>query len=194
MGAALAAIGTALGSTSGAAAGSAATAAGASTTASAAAAAAATAQATAVGASAVGAGVGAVSAGMQYQQGQKAADAMKGVGNAQLAQQERNARRDRLRIIREGRIKAANIEAIGANTGASESSGVMGGMGSVQSQVAGNVQNNKSNMALSKQITGYSQDASNAASASSMWGTIGGIGGQVFSDYGGYKTIFGDGG
>jgi len=110
---------------------------------------------------------------------------------AQIANQ---ARRDRLKVIRESRIKAAQIESAGANTGTSGSSGVVGGMGSVGSQAGANVQNINANMEYSQNIGSQNVRAANAQTAGSIFGALGGISGQVFKDAGGYKTIFGDGG
>lgn len=129
----------------------------------------------------------------QYTQGKKASEAQEKTRDTQQAQQELQARRERLKMIREQRIKAAQIEAVGANVGAGSSSGVAGGVSSTQSQLGSNIQNLNANMALSSQITGYQQDAANAQSTSNLYGTIGGVAGNIFSDYGGYKTIFGGG-
>ena len=112
----------------------------------------------------------------------------------QQAQQSNQARRDRLKVIRESRIKAAQIESAGANTGTSGSSGVVGGMGSVGSQAGANVQNINANMEYSQNIGSQNVRAANAQTAGSIFGALGGISGQVFKDLGGYKTIFGDGG
>lgn len=132
----------------------------------------------------------AVSAGVQYNQGQKSAEAQEKTNAAQQQQQELQARRQRLRIIREQRIKAAQIESMGANTGSLQSSGVAGGIGSTQSQAGSNINNLDQQMGLAKNITGYQQDAAKANQVSSIFGTIGGVSNQVFSDYGGYKELF----
>lgn len=120
----------------------------------------------------------------------KAAGAQEKARDVQQAQQELQDRRNRLRIIREERIKRAQIETAAANTGTATSSGAQGGAGSVTSQATANLNNINQNAALANQGSEYLQRAADARSTGSLFGTLGNLGQTVFNDRSGYKTIF----
>lgn len=139
----------------------------------------------------IGAATSSAGAVGSYVQGEKQAKAQGKAQDVQQAQQELQARRERLKTIREARIKTAQVEAAGANTGVASSSGVMGGVGSIASQTGSNLQNQQAQLDLAQQGSKYNQKAADAGSTGALFGTIGSIGQSVFQDYGGYKTIFG---
>ena len=140
----------------------------------------------------IGTAVSAAGAAGSYVQQNKAAAEQEKAREVQKAQQELRDRRERLRIIREERIKRAQMEAIGANTGVANSSGVQGGTASLQSQAGANLNAVNQNATLANYGSEYLQRAQDAQTVGSVFGTLGAIGQGVANDYGGYKTIFSD--
>ena len=133
--------------------------------------------------SALGAGAGILGEKEAAKEGERARE----LGNAQS---ELENRRRRIATIREGRIKRAQVISAGANQGAGESTGVLGGAGSVTSQTASALGNFTAQQGASK---GAAQAGNRAAQATQRAGTaqaIGGVGGDIFTSQGGYKTLF----
>lgn len=108
----------------------------------------------------------------------------------------RNAR-ERAQIARQQRIQRGKIAATGANTGTSGSSGVVGGMASVDTQAATNlgvfgaIEANQTDI-ISSQIRGGQAQAqqiqaqADMASGQAMFN----LGSTIFQAGGGFKTIF----
>lgn len=99
--------------------------------------------------------------------------------------------------VRQARIARGSVINQGANAGTSTSSGVVGGAGSVVSQNASNTSFFNTNSALNSQITEtqitQGQAAAEAGSAqgeAATFGALGSLGGTVFHEAGGFKTIF----
>lgn len=149
-------------------------------------------------------GVAAAGTYMQYEgakesaaAGRRQADAMR----EQAALEQRKADIQNLRqvraAVRQARMARAAVINTGANVGTLGSSGVMGGASSVTS-------NNSSNMSFFGQMSdlnsgiystqveqaGALQDKGDAAVTSAMGGALGRLGGTIFSDMGGFKTVF----
>ena len=104
-----------------------------------------------------------------------------------------SARRERLSAIRESRIKQASLKSQAEGLGVSGSSGVLGGVSSLGSQLGSNIAFSETTAAFGKSIGGdllqASQIESNAAvdmaksqSDIAMIGAVGSIAGQ-FADY-----------
>lgn len=129
--------------------------------------------------------------GGQIVQGHKAAGIQEKAKEQQEGMEEYAGRRERIKAVREARIKRAMVEAAGANTGVSNSSGVVGGTSSISSQLASNLSYMNTQQDYANKMSGYNQDIANTRVASNLFGTVGGIGNQVFQDAGGWTTIFG---
>lgn len=152
----------------------------------------------------VGLGVAATSAVMQYDAGKKAAAAgrrqaeeMQAQGRiAQRQADLQNARQIRS-AVRQARIARASMVNTAANAGTISSSGVLGGTGSLDSQLQSNLsffgQMRELNEDANESKVRAGQAAGDAAVAqaeSAQWGAIGSLGGTIFSGAGGFKTIF----
>lgn len=175
----------------------------------------------ALSAAIVSVGIGAVGAYTQYEGAQdakaaagKQADALNASAaeqRAQFASQQRIAdiknARDRANMARQERVARAGVIASGANAGVSQSSGVLGGVGSIGSQGAANVgyfnsvSANQNDILSSQSRQGgdmadYGMAGASLTSAQadiSMGQNIFNIGTSIFGASGGFKTIF-DGG
>jgi len=179
MGEALAAIGYALGSAQAAAGAS-----GAAVTA-------ANTAATTLGGTAVSGATAAAGTAANIQQGHQAAKAGQKAADLQSGQEELKARNARLKQLRQARIKSASIEAMAGNTGTSQSSGLAGGLSHVGSQTASNISNINTGMSIAKDIGHQGARSARAQEQGSIFGAVGGLGKQAFSDLGGFETIFG---
>lgn len=90
------------------------------------------------------------------------------------------AARERIQQIRQARIKAAQIEQQGEGAGVSASSGVQGGVGSVQSQLGSNLNFMDVTQIYGNKATNYLADA---AKANSLANTISAVGSLAYSGY-----------
>lgn len=152
----------------------------------------------------VGLALSAVGAVTQYTAAQSQKEAMNRSAaeqRKQFAAQQRIAdiknARERANMARQARIARGALAQQGANRGVSTSTGVMGGMESVSTQAATNlgvfgaIEANQQDI-ISSQIgqAGATADAGRAQADSIMGGTIFTIGGALFKEGGGFKTIF----
>ncbi len=91
--------------------------------------------------------------------------------------------------IREARLAQASMVNVGAQTGGMGSSGLAGGVASVGTQLAGNLnymqQIAEQNTAIGSAAVAGAQATSNAA----IYGSIGQLGGTIFSAVGGPKAL-----
>ncbi len=152
----------------------------------------------------VGLGLAATGSVMQYtaQQGQKRASRQQAdEARAQAALEQRKAdilnTRQLRTALRQSRIARAQVENTGANAGTSSSSGVLGGVGSIDTQTNANVgffgqmENLNSQITTSQQRSaGAAADYGGAAGDAAIGGALAGLGNSVFGAAGGYKTIF----
>lgn len=121
--------------------------------------------------------------------------------------------RNRVRSIREARIKRGQIAAGAQNAGVSGSSGAIGGASSISSQLTSNLgfgdqqlqiardlgDNNVAtqgalgdiNVNLASIATTNSANQAKAQEGAALGAAIGGLGSSIFSAGGGFKTIFG---
>lgn len=140
---------------------------------------------------AITAAVTAVSAVASYQQGKKSEKAQKEASEAQKRSAAVEAQRDRMRVIREARIRAAQVRAqAGAEGIGQTSSGVAGAISSIGSQAG-------SNIGAINVTQGFAETASNALQQSASaqvkqagWQVVGQVAGSIFQQQGGYKSLF----
>jgi hypothetical protein len=132
------------------------------------------------------AAVGTVASAQQQRKAGKAAE-------RQYAAESRKAEIQNIRSvrqqIREARLAQASMLNVGAQTGGMGSSGLAGGVSSVGTQLAGNLnymqQIAEQNTAIGSAAVAGAQATSNAA----IYGSIGKIGGTIFSNMDGYETL-----
>lgn len=141
---------------------------------------------------------------MQYQQQKKAQRVQERAANeqrkanaVQSAQQAQQASEERRRQIREERMRRATIMQQSQNSGTAGGSGEMGAIGGMATQLGSNLGANGSALLAGQQITGYTQQAANfnqaaqtAQGRGQMWGQVAGMGGSMFSQAGGWTTLF----
>lgn len=108
----------------------------------------------------------------------------------------RNAR-ERSQMARQQRVQRGQVQAIGANTGTSASSGVAGGLSSISTQAATNlgdfnaIDANQRDIVTSQGRQAGAQSAQIQAQADiSSSQAMFNIGSSVFKEFGGFKTIF----
>lgn len=153
---------------------------------------------------AAGLAVSAYGAYTQYQAGQDQKEAMQASAaenRAQVASQQRIAdiknSRERANMARQARIARGALVTQGANKGVSTSTGVLGGGASIDTQSATNLgifgalESNQQDILASRGRQGDNSAAAGQAQADSiMGGTIFSVGGALFKEAGGFKTIF----
>ena len=128
-------------------------------------------------------------------------DAQEKQNAIQQKQADLKTQRARVKSIREARIARGRIAAYGANTGTTGSSGVLGSSGSINSQLGGNFdygnqqrglasEASANNLATSKAIGVENNIQARAQGDASTWGAVGGVASTIFSQAGGFNTIF----
>lgn len=120
---------------------------------------------------AVSAGAAVVGTVASYSQQKKA-------GKLQEQQQEANYRRERMQAIRQAQIQRASAMMSSVGAGSSESSGALGGIGAVSSQLG-------TQMGFGSQMSSLSQGINAANRNASMWGGVASIGMAGFNTFGG---------
>ena len=123
-------------------------------------------------------GVGAASAGLSYQQSQQQARQQKKAAAAQRRAEEIRAAQARRAAVREASIKRAQIIASTTATGTQETSGAMGGISSIGSTLAGNIQTAD---AIQEQYGIASVANTKASQAGANAGAFGDISGLAFN-------------
>jgi len=145
----------------------------------------------------------AIAGAMQYKQAQEQARAQEQIAREQKKQQELNKRisdvkaaRERAKLVREQRIKRAQMVAQGEALGGAGGSAMAGGTGSLTTRTAGELgfsqvtQDTGTRIFASNQrISGLNVDISNAQAQSALWGAVGGIGSGMFNAGGGWQTV-----
>lgn len=139
---------------------------------------------------AVALGVTAISTIASINASKKAAKDERRARAAQIAIEEARAKRERAQQIREARIKRAAIVASAEASGASETSAAVGGAGSVQSQLGSNLSFLDFQTSKQREVNTALNSAASNRSRANTFNAIGGLSGTIFSDAGGFKTIF----
>lgn len=99
-------------------------------------------------------------------------------------------RKARIRAVRDARIKRANMMAQGQAAGAQFSSGVAGGTSSIGSQLGSNIGFQQTRTGVSQNIANLQNQGQQAANKGQIGSAFAGIGDTIFSDFGGYKSLF----
>lgn len=126
----------------------------------------------------------------QYQAAQESAAQQR----AAFAASERRANIQNVRNIRQqiraARLAQARMANVAYQTGGAGSSALEGGMSSVQSQTAGNI-NYMAQIAEQNTAIGQAEVASaQAQSEGAIYGAVGNLAGTIFGAQGGFKTMF----
>lgn len=138
-----------------------------------------------------GLAISAAATAYSMKQQSKAAKAQK-----EAAQQQNNLaslenRKARIKAVREARIKRASMVAEGQAQGAQYSSGVAGGTSSIGSQLGANIGLANQREAFSTNITNLQNKAVGYQNKAAIGSAVGKIGGNIFSDLGGWDNLFG---
>jgi len=100
------------------------------------------------------------------------------------------ASRARYKAIRQSRISQAQASQAATTTGVGVSSGLEGGLGSAQTQLAGEVGTSFALQSMAGEASIFAQDAASAQGDAAQWAAIGSVSGSIFSGKGGYKKVF----
>lgn len=130
---------------------------------------------------AVGAAATTYSVTEQQRQSKRAAGAQKEASDIAEAQRKNEEMDQRRQQVRQQRIRAAQIEQGAANQGASDSSGELGSLSALSSNVASNLATMSGRSAAASGIYSANQRALNAQSAAQTAGAIGQIGGLAMN-------------
>jgi len=125
----------------------------------------------------------AVAAGSAYaanEQSKDAASSRKKAGKVSQAEQDAKANEGRRQQIREERVRRASIMQSSENTGVAASSGELGSLSALGSQVGGNVSSINQQQSSANAITGYNQSAANLDYRAGQTQQIGNFAGTVF--------------
>ena len=125
----------------------------------------------------------AVAAGSAYQANAQAKDAAserKKAGKVSQAEQQAKANEGRRQQIREERVRRASILQSSENTGVTASSGQLGSISALGSQVGGNVSSLNRQAESANAISGYNQSAANLDYKAGQTQQIGNFAGTVF--------------
>lgn len=116
-----------------------------------------------------------------------AANAQREVNNIQGAQQETAAAESRRQRIREQRIRRAQIVAASENQGTSASSGQIGAVGALSTNLAGLIGNS---LGESRANAGVNRNSQRAADFTANANMIGALTNTVQQGIGGFQSIF----
>lgn len=129
---------------------------------------------------------------------QRAADEQSKIASEQRAQNASSAAAERRQQIREERVRRGAIMNAAANTGTAGSSGVIGAVGSLSTQLSSNMGANQGAIMRGQRISGYAQNAANYNTSAANFnqnantlGQVAGLGTSIFSAAGGFESIFG---
>lgn len=109
------------------------------------------------------------------------------VSQAQQKNQEMEARRQQ---IRQQRIRQAQVQQAAANTGVSDSSGELGSLSALSTNVGANLANISSQAVAAQGIGAANQRATDFMGKSQQWGMYGQIASSVGSLAGGASSMF----
>ena len=129
--------------------------------------------------------VGTVAGIMNNRDARKEQQKVQAVQNASNRAQQLEEQRKQ---IREERVKRARIMQASENTGVANSSGEMGAVGGLATQLSSNMAYNQGAVQRASDIGSFQQNAADAAGQAQMWGAIGslaptviGVGNSIFS-------------
>mgnify|MGYP005996262291 CR=1 FL=1 len=113
----------------------------------------------------------------------RAMSAQKQATQVQIRQQQAQATRARRSAVRQSIIARARASNVAATTGMRDTSAVLGGLGSLSSQVGANLGYGSMMSGLSQQLTGLSGTIAQAQGQAQLFGEIGNLGFK-FADLG----------
>jgi len=125
--------------------------------------------------------VAAGSAYMQNQEQQKARKAQKNASEVQAAQNQAATQADIRSQVRQQRVRTAQIMQGSANTGTLGSSGEIGGISALGSQVGSNVATISQNQSTQSGVLAYQNKASDAQGNAATFGAIGSLASSSFN-------------
>lgn len=134
----------------------------------------------AIGASVIGAGAAVVGTAKSISAQNKMAKATKQQYAFERQMSQNRSVRERRDAIRAARIAGANLVQTGENSGASTSSAVLGGMGSIQSQLNSNLSFLDTQGRLADKGSAAGQVAADQKRAAQNWGAISDLGMAIF--------------
>ena len=141
---------------------------------------------------AIALGLGAVSAYKQSQAAGEAADAQKEANEAQSRAASIEAQKARVQQVREARIRRAQVLASGTNSGLGfGSSGIGGAVGSISSQMGENIGTINTQQTFAQATSSALQKSADAQVDAQKWQMIGEFSKSIFTQQGGFGTIFG---
>ena len=117
----------------------------------------------------------------QISQQQKAAKAQKKARKAEEQRQAVAARRERLQALRRAQLSRATAVNTATNIGSGQTSGIAGGASSVGSQAGEALGFSTQMSGLSRQISHFQQQAANAITSASAFGSVAGLGFSALS-------------
>lgn len=123
------------------------------------------------------------------QQQGKAAKAQKKIQNEEKARNTAQQMAERRQQVREERIKRARVMQASENTGTAGSSGELGAVSSIGTQIGANLGFNQSMIESGNRISGYAQQVANAQSNASVFNSIAGMSSNVGSIFGSSPTV-----
>lgn len=133
--------------------------------------------------SAIGTGIG------LYQERQASKEAER-AAEFQNARTEIENRQRRVQQIREARIQRSQVVQAGENQGVGGSTGVVGGAGSIQSQLAANIGQFTAQGTASAGTARATGKARQATQRAGVAQAVGGFGQDIFQSQGGYQQLF----
>lgn len=136
---------------------------------------------------AVGVGVAAVGTYASVKQQKKQQKFLEKSAAAQRAQDNMKAARERTEAIRNARLSAGVVSQNAANQGVSNSSGALGGLGSIESQLNSGLSFLDGYNRLADQASRYETAANKAAVNAQGWSKVANLGMTVFSSAGQFK-------
>lgn len=131
--------------------------------------------------------VGVIGAVAQANAASNAAAAQKEASNIQSAQTQVQSSQSRRQRVREARIRRAQIIAASENQGTSASSGQVGAVGALETNLSGLI---GTSLGESRAAAGINRNTQRAADFTSQGNTIGAWTGAIQSGLGGFSSIF----
>lgn len=111
----------------------------------------------------------------------------------QMALNASRAAQERRQQIREERVRRARVLQASENTGTTESSGQMGAVGNLATQLQTNIGFNLAQIRGAERISGFQQEAQDAMDEANMWRQVQQLGGSIFQAAGGFGSTAGTG-
>jgi hypothetical protein len=140
-----------------------------------------------IAAAVVGAGAAVVGTVASIKNQNKAAKAQQEQFKYQRQMDNYRAARERVQAIRAARLSYGASQQAAVNQGAETTSGSLGALGSIQSQLNSNLSFLDTNNRLSDQATEAAGRAAKFGAAAQVWGSVANFGMQVYNASGGFK-------